>query len=150
MLYCGVQVARCAIFRGVQYPALTYTFLAHHNRSMATSSSGVTLETLKFDNKALRSLPVDKNTSNTRRPVPNACFSRVSPEHVTNPQLVAHSPSALKLFGLAGSEIEKELFLKVFSGNEKLPGFDTAAHCYCGHQFGSFSGQLGDGAAMLV
>jgi uncharacterized protein YdiU (UPF0061 family) len=25
-----------------------------------------------------------------------------------------------------------------------------ASHCYCGHQFGSFSGQLGDGAAMYL
>lgn len=25
-----------------------------------------------------------------------------------------------------------------------------AAHCYCGHQFGVFAGQLGDGAAMYV
>ena len=24
------------------------------------------------------------------------------------------------------------------------------AHCYCGHQFGSFSGQLGDGAALYL
>ena len=29
-----------------------------------------------------------------------------------------------------------------------MPGSETAAHCYCGHQFGVFAGQLGDGAAM--
>jgi uncharacterized protein YdiU (UPF0061 family) len=36
------------------------------------------------------------------------------------------------------------------SGNAILPGSTPAAHCYCGHQFGSFSGQLGDGAAMYL
>lgn len=36
------------------------------------------------------------------------------------------------------------------SGNKLIPGSETASHCYCGHQFGHFAGQLGDGAAMLV
>jgi uncharacterized protein YdiU (UPF0061 family) len=31
-----------------------------------------------------------------------------------------------------------------------LPGSEPAAHCYCGHQFGAFSGQLGDGATMYL
>jgi uncharacterized protein YdiU (UPF0061 family) len=34
------------------------------------------------------------------------------------------------------------------SGNKEIKGSETAAHCYCGHQFGVFAGQLGDGAAM--
>lgn len=29
-------------------------------------------------------------------------------------------------------------------------GAEPAAHCYCGHQFGQFAGQLGDGAAMYL
>ena len=37
-----------------------------------------------------------------------------------------------------------------FSGNKLLDGSETAAHCYCGHQFGYFSGQLGDGAAIYL
>jgi uncharacterized protein YdiU (UPF0061 family) len=31
-----------------------------------------------------------------------------------------------------------------------MPGSERAAHCYCGHQFGSFAGQLGDGAAIYL
>lgn len=31
-----------------------------------------------------------------------------------------------------------------------MPGAQPHAHCYCGHQFGSFAGQLGDGAAMYL
>lgn len=40
--------------------------------------------------------------------------------------------------------------VQYFSGNKKLAGSETAAHCYCGHQFGAFSGQLGDGATMYL
>ena len=35
-------------------------------------------------------------------------------------------------------------------GSKAIPGAEYAAHCYCGHQFGYFSGQLGDGATMYV
>lgn len=31
-----------------------------------------------------------------------------------------------------------------------MPGAQPHAHTYCGHQFGSFAGQLGDGAAMYL
>lgn len=31
-----------------------------------------------------------------------------------------------------------------------MPGAEPHSHCYCGHQFGSFAGQLGDGAAMYL
>jgi len=41
-------------------------------------------------------------------------------------------------------------FVEYFSGNKLLPGSETAAHCYAGHQFGHFSGQLGDGAAIYL
>ena len=41
-------------------------------------------------------------------------------------------------------------FLEVMAGNATLPGMDTAAHSYCGHQFGNFAGQLGDGAVIYL
>lgn len=45
------------------------------------------------------------------------------------------------------SEVARPEFVECFSGNELLPGSETASHCYCGHQFGNFAGQLGDGCA---
>ncbi|OXB61887.1 hypothetical protein ASZ78_005793 [Callipepla squamata] len=63
------------------------------------------------------------------------------------------SPPALALLGLAagGPEAEREEEAALyFSGNRLLPGSEPAAHCYCGHQFGSFAGQLGDGAAIYL
>jgi uncharacterized protein YdiU (UPF0061 family) len=109
-----------------------------------------TLESLNFDNLALRSLPIDPEKENFIRQVSGACFSKVKPTPVSNPELVAASIPALSLIDLDPKEIERTDFVEFFSGNKLLPGSDPAAHCYCGHQFGYFSGQLGDGAAMYV
>ncbi|XP_068852017.1 protein adenylyltransferase SelO, mitochondrial isoform X2 [Aphelocoma coerulescens] len=112
------------------------------------------LGALRFDNLALRSLPVDASEEGGPRTVPGACFARVRPSPLQNPRLVAMSLPALALLGLeapaadpAAAEAEAALF---FSGNRVLAGAEPAAHCYCGHQFGSFAGQLGDGAAMYL
>ncbi|KAM8779441.1 protein adenylyltransferase SelO, mitochondrial [Rhynchonycteris naso] len=118
---------------------------------------------LRFDNRALRALPVEtpppgpEDAASVPRPVPGACFSRVRPAPLQQPRLVALSEPALALLGLGASpaddagrearEAEAALF---FSGNALLPGTEPAAHCYCGHQFGQFAGQLGDGAAMYL
>lgn len=110
-----------------------------------------TLETLNFDNKALRDLPIDPETDgNYRRQVSGACFSKVKPTPVKNPKLVAVSLPALQHLDLDPAQIDRLDFAEYFSGNRELPGTDPAAHCYCGHQFGSFAGQLGDGATMYL
>ena len=107
-----------------------------------------TLETLNFDNLALRSLPIDSIADNYVRSVPGACFSKVKPTPLEKPTVVAVSQPALDLLNIQQSETQRDDFAEYFSGNKLLPGSDPAAHCYCGHQFGYFSGQLGDGAAM--
>lgn len=112
-------------------------------------SSGY-LESLNFDNLVLRSLPIDSEEENYIRQVSGACFSKVKPTPVSNPQLVAASLPALSLIDIDPKQVERADFAEFFSGNKLLPGSETAAHCYCGHQFGYFSGQLGDGAAMWV
>ncbi|GFO46223.1 selenoprotein o [Plakobranchus ocellatus] len=111
----------------------------------------VTVETLKFDNLALRALPVDSSGDPSQRQVPGACWSLVTPTPVKHPVLVCASLPALALLDLdSPAEIAKPGFVQAFSGNTVLPGSQPAAHCYCGHQFGYFSGQLGDGAAMYL
>jgi hypothetical protein len=120
-------------------------------RLMAANDQDVlsaTLDTLHFDNLALRELPVDTVVDNTQRQVRGACFSRVSPTPVKNPRTVVYSESAMALLGLPVSELPRPEFAEYFSGNRIIPGSEPAAHCYCGHQFGSFAGQLGDGATM--
>ncbi|XP_021373897.1 selenoprotein O-like [Mizuhopecten yessoensis] len=109
-----------------------------------------TLETLNFDNLALRSLPIDPETKVFPRQVPGACFSKIKLSPVENPILVCHSSSALSLLDLKETEIQEKNFCEYLAGNKLIPGSEPAAHCYCGHQFGYFSGQLGDGAAMYL
>ena len=47
-------------------------------------------------------------------------------------------------------QAERPEFVEVMAGNSLLPGMEPAAHCYCGHQFGNFAGQLGDGAVTYL
>jgi len=108
------------------------------------------IEDLVWDNRSLRVLPVDPETRIFPRQVSGACFSLVEPTPVQNPQLVAYSAEALRWIELGEAETQRADFAEYFSGNKILPGARPAAHCYCGHQFGHFSGQLGDGATMYL
>ena len=38
----------------------------------------------------------------------------------------------------------------ILAGNSLVGNSDPISHCYCGHQFGAFSGQLGDGRAISL
>lgn len=117
------------------------------NRSSITRFASMIIN---FDNRNLKALPLDpkKFVVGNSRQVPNAIFSPVDLQPVANPQLIAKS-DALSLLGIPDDMDEKEL-AKYLGGNELIPGSEPAAHCYCGHQFGSFAGQLGDGAAMYL
>lgn len=120
-------------------------------RNALSTTAMTSLTSLKFENKALKSLPVDESRSgNSRSRVPGACFSLSEPTPVENPQLVVHSNEALALIDVEEGDVENPDFLSYFSGNKIFNGSTPAAHCYCGHQFGYFSGQLGDGAAMYL
>ena len=82
--------------------------------------------------------------------VSGACFSRAQPTPLTNPRLVIASADAFALAGLDCEQLLRDDFAPFMCGNMLLPGGEPAAHCYCGHQFGHFSGQLGDGATMYL
>ena len=97
---------------------------------------------LKFDNRSLERLPVeDSGDYLIQRPIPDACFSLVKPTPVSTPKVVVWSQRALDLIGVEGEETDE--FAELFSGNKEIDGAKYAAHCYCGHQFGNFAGQLG-------
>ncbi len=105
---------------------------------------------LVFDNRALRSLPVDPNAENRTRQVHGACFSRVTPTPVRAPRTLAVAGEVAELLGLSNDFVQSEQFAQVFAGNQQLPGMDAAAACYGGHQFGNWAGQLGDGRAISL
>ena len=99
----------------------------------AAGHAKVTLDSLPFDNRAIRELPVDKEPDNFVRQVANACFSVVAPTPVVNPVLVAASNSALGLLGLDAEEGEREDVAEYFSG-EVFLGLATdrnEEYCCC-------------------
>ncbi len=95
-----------------------------------------TLETLPFDNAFAR--------------LPSAFYTRLPPEPLPDPYLVAASPAAAALIGLDAAELARPEFPQVFAGNLLMPGSDPLAAVYSGHQFGVWAGQLGDGRAHLL
>lgn len=118
---------------------------------MGLAMSRSPLERLDFDNAVLRKLPLDTSDEPGVRQVKGACFSRVKPQPLTKPRFVAVSHEALALLGLHGEEVMNDpLGPEYLSGSKVMPGSEPAAHCYCGHQFGHFAGQLGDGAACYL
>ena len=106
------------------------------------------LDQLEFDNSFVAALPADPETSNLPRQVFSACYSRVSPTPVRKPQLLACASEVAALLDLSQLSCESEQFTEIFSGNRLLPGMDSYASCYGGHQFGHWAGQLGDGRAI--
>ncbi len=106
------------------------------------------IEALKFDNCFVRELPADPDPANNRRPVYAACFSRVKPQKVSAPQLVAYSRETAGLLDLPPAVCETDYFKQLFAGNALSPQMDPYATCYGGHQFGNWAGQLGDGRAI--
>uniref|UniRef100_A0A3Q1H787 Selenoprotein O n=1 Tax=Anabas testudineus TaxID=64144 RepID=A0A3Q1H787_ANATE len=120
---------------------------------METSQCAPTaLERLLFHNTALKKLPVDESEEPGPRTVPAACYSRIRAlQPLLRPNLACLSPSALALLGLSAHDVRCDpLAAEYMSGSRVLPGSEPAAHCYCGHQFGLFAGQLGDGAVMYL
>lgn len=110
------------------------------------------LERLPFNNTVLKKLPVDDSEETGSRTVPAACFSRIRAlQPLVRPTFVALSQSALTLLDLNVQDVlTNPLGPEYLSGSRLLPGSEPAAHCYSGHQFGLFAGQLGDGAVMYL
>ncbi len=115
---------------------------------MNAQTNKLRLDDLSFDNRFIRKLPADPETVNNRRQVYGACYSRVLPTPVSNPQTVAYSREVAKLLDLSEEDCQSVDFTQVFVGNRLLPGMEPYAMCYGGHQFGNWAGQLGDGRAI--
>jgi uncharacterized protein YdiU (UPF0061 family) len=108
------------------------------------------LAALTFDNSFVRALPGDPLTTNERRQVRDALYSRVTPEPVRQPRTLAYSSEVAALIGLSPEACQSPQFAQVFGGNRVLEGMDPYAACYGGHQFGNWAGQLGDGRAITL
>uniref|UniRef100_A0A1A8J4X1 Selenoprotein O n=2 Tax=Nothobranchius kuhntae TaxID=321403 RepID=A0A1A8J4X1_NOTKU len=149
MAYLGPRLGASRLFsHGASVFRLLGTFGMD---GMGLAMSRSPLERLEFDNAVLRKLPLDPSEESGVRLVKGACFSRVTPQPLNNPRFVAVSREALALLGLDADQVVNDpLGPEYLSGSKVMPGSEPAAHCYCGHQFGQFAGQLGDGAACYL
>lgn len=106
--------------------------------------------TLQFDNAFLRELPGDPSQAPGTRQVEDAAWSWVAPTPVAKPELLAWSPEVAEAIGFSPRDVVDPAFAEVFAGNALLPGMQTYAANYGGHQFGHWAGQLGDGRAIAL
>ena len=111
-------------------------------------SSANSLPGLRFENSFLNELPEDPLQENYCRQVWGACYSRVMPKPMENPQMLAFSRETAELVGLSEEQCQSREFAEIFTGNAFLEGMEPFAMCYGGHQFGNWAGQLGDGRAI--
>eukprot|EP00927_Polykrikos_kofoidii_P034824 TRINITY_DN29458_c0_g1_i1.p1 TRINITY_DN29458_c0_g1~~TRINITY_DN29458_c0_g1_i1.p1 ORF type:complete len:813 (+),score=130.49 TRINITY_DN29458_c0_g1_i1:182-2440(+) len=111
------------------------------------------LSRLVLANATLSALRRDLETWRRPRQVFNASVSRVlpSPWKAKELRLALFNPNVAALLGVAAPGAEDEAgFAEVFAGRRLLPGSQPFAHAYGGHQFGYWSGQLGDGRAISL
>lgn len=82
--------------------------------------------------------------------LPTDFYTRLPTTALTAPRLVHASPEVAAHIGLPPQALNTQEFLDVVSGSQSMPGGDTMAAVYSGHQFGVWAGQLGDGRAHLL
>ncbi len=98
-----------------------------------------------FDNRFVNELPADRSGAEGTRQVTGAAYSFVAPAPVSTPKLLAVSQAMAQALGLNAQDLVSVDFLQAMAGNRLLPGMQSYASNYGGHQFGHWAGQLGDG-----
>ena len=105
---------------------------------------------LNIDNSFTRELAADPIMENYVRQVQQASYSFVVPQKSVQPKLIHVSKDVGSQIGFSKNDIESAQFLNLVSGNESLDKSEPYAMNYGGHQFGNWSGQLGDGRAINI
>ncbi|WP_068498078.1 protein adenylyltransferase SelO [Paenibacillus kribbensis] len=95
---------------------------------------------------------VDKagwNFDNSYSRLPEALFTRLSPNPVRSPKLIIFNHPLAASLGLNDSALQQKDEVAVLAGNRVPEGAAPLAQAYAGHQFGHFN-MLGDGRALLL
>ena len=90
------------------------------------------------------------NFDNSFARLPGVFYTRLAPEPLPDPYLVAFSESAGALVGIGAEYAQRREFIDVLAGNRSIAGSDPLATVYSGHQFGVYVPRLGDGRALLL
>src|SRR3546814_11799789 len=94
------------------------------------------LPPLRFDNAFLRELPGDPDAGPGIRQVHGALWSRVAPEPVALPRLLAHSQDIAEQLAFAAPTVPSPAFAAAFPRTPLLPALSPFAATSGGHQFG--------------
>ena len=139
------------------------TYIPTHIEMEQATQMTKNLNQCNFVNTAYNSLKILKqNESDSRQPkrIRGYHFTQAYPIEFQNPRLILLSQDVANTIGWDTKEILKDHNLmhqqidaddqKCLVGNKVPEKSQPLAHCYCGHQFGNFAGQLGDGRAILL
>ncbi|MCW8944740.1 MAG: YdiU family protein [Sedimenticola sp.] len=102
----------------------------------AMSETTRTLDNLNFDNSYIR--------------LPAYFYQRVDPSPLEATHLISVNPEVSKLLDLDPTKLDAESLAKFFGGHAMLPGAESIAMKYTGHQFGVYNPDLGDGRGLLL
>eukprot|EP01083_Nonionella_stella_P178701 632074_1 len=131
----------------------------HHRHFSILASSWLKSVNNALQYTQLQRLAVDESLSPTenQRPrlVKNALFTKNDPTPLQSPKLLSTSSALAECIDLSlDTTIDKEssdTITQIFAGHtELIPNMIPYSHCYAGHQFGKFVGQLGDGRAICL
>jgi uncharacterized protein YdiU (UPF0061 family) len=89
------------------------------------------------------SVPNDPVLDSRPRQVSKSCLSFVEPTKMPSPEILLWNKTL-------SEHLSFQKDADVWSGNMLLEGMKPFAHCYGGHQFGNWAGQLGDGRAISL
>jgi len=124
-----------------------------------------TLGEKSLQNSFVEQLPGDTVTENYVRQVSGAAYSLVEPtppwkddqskmmgkENTASPETIrmaGWSQACADLLELPEEDRNNPEVAAILAGAKVVPGSKPYAHCYGGHQFGNWAGQLGDGRAI--
>ena len=82
--------------------------------------------------------------------LPDAFFAQVAPTPVASPQLIRLNHDLVDKLGIDSRKLDSPEGIAILAGNQIADGSEPIATAYCGHQFGGFVPQLGDGRAHLL
>ena len=82
--------------------------------------------------------------------LPDRFYTRLAATPLPAPYFVAASPAAAGLIGLDPGVLRSPAAVDSLAGSATVPGTDSLAAVYAGHQFGVYVPQLGDGRAILL
>ncbi len=90
------------------------------------------------------------NFINSYTSLPEEFYARIRTDPAPRPELIVWNQALARHLGLDLLSDDQARLARIFSGSEALPGGNTIALAYAGHQFGHFVPQLGDGRAALL